>query len=54
MKYIGLFVLSGGLSTEYDCHLNVSMSHFRGCEGSDGRTGEALRGCEEASGGSKE
>ena len=47
-----------GISTEYDCHLNVSDGGtgdaLGGCEESDGGTGEALRGCEEADGGSEE
>ena len=43
-----------GISTEYDCHLNVSTSQFVGCEGSDGGTGEALGGCEESDGGTGE
>ena len=52
MKYIGLCLV--GISIEYDCYLSVSTSHFVGCEESNGGIGEALRECEEASGGSEE
>ena len=51
MKYIDRpFRVEWWISTEYDCHLNVSTSHFVGCEGSDGGSGKALGGCEESGG----